>query len=649
MKTRFFMLFFVCSIVLCAQEKLYIHNQDKTTLGVWLADVSEMTFSADGSSFFLNMEDETPEFRIAEIDSLTFGDDSKEINIYYNETGVYFVNPLAFEGVSVTAEGGNITVTSTIKDEVRYTLHGTTTNGSFKIYSDSKFAVYLDNAAITNTDGAALNIQSKKQATIFTTANSVNELTDGNEYIIPDGEKMKANIYSKGAIVFDGKGSLTIHANKKTAVACSEVTINNGKLIVNVTEDSGKAINADDGVTINGGNIHITTSGNVILEENDPSYCTAIKTDGNVIMNDGALTIVSTGKAGKGISADGDISINEGTIHISTSGDGNTYTNTDNEPDSYSATCIKADGNITIMGGEITVNSSGSAGKGISVDGAIVIGDDTHAPIINATTTGKKFLESGSGMNANYANPKAIKSTGNLTVNNGIITLKTTQDGGEGLESKATLTINGGIIEANTYDDAINASTAININGGKIYCYSSGNDGIDSNGTLTITGGLVIASGATSPEDGFDCDQNTFTITGGTVIGIGGGTSTPTSSVCTQRSVIYGGNGTANTLIHIQDANGNEMMTYTIPRNYNQQMTLLFSSTDLIANGSYTIYTGGTYNGGTEFNGYLTGGTYTAGTQAATFTATSMVTNVGSSSGGRPGGGENPPGGGGRP
>ncbi len=61
------------------------------------------------------------------------------------------------------------------------------------------------------------------------------------------------------------------------------------------------------------------------------------------------------------------------------------------------------------------------------------------------------------------------------------------------------------MIAALCYDDCMNASNSIVINGGSIYCYSSGNDGIDSNGTLTITGGVVIASGTTSPEDGFDC------------------------------------------------------------------------------------------------------------------------------------------------
>ena len=679
----------LCSFKLAAQDKLYIHLSDRSVMGAPLLQMDSIQFSDDGTNTYLNMQDGVHELYTALIDSLSFGNDSEKIRINYTGTSAEVINPLAYEGVTITTAQGDVTVNATTDREIEYILTGTATDGSFKIYSEKKFILTLDGVELTNSDGPAINIQSGKKVSVNLADGMVNILTDGKKYTTVEGEDMKATLFSEGQLIFSGEGTLDVRGNKKHGI-CSDdyieiksgnfilkniasdgihandyikidggkldieaggdgidgdagtIEINGGEISINVTADATKGIKCDGTITVNGGNIQIQTSGNVTVEENDPSYCTGIKCDGIFTLNDGTINIKSTGTAGKGISVDQDIAINGGTIEILTSGNGGTYTNTENQKDSYSATCIKSDGNIIILNGTITATSTGTAGKGISADGTLTIGGDAHSPIINVSTSGKKFLVSGSGMNADYANPKAIKSEGDLTVNNGVLTLRTTQDGGEGLESKNILTINGGEIDAQTYDDAINAAKSIVINGGKIYCYSSGNDGIDSNGTLTINGGIVIASGTTSPEEGFDCDQNTFKITGGILIGTGGSSSTPTASVCTQHSLLYGGTGTSGQLFHIQDANGQDIITYQIPRPYSQ-MTLLFSSGALAGNTGYTIYTGGTVSGGTEFHGYYTGATYTGGTATNTFTTNSMVTTVGNSGGG-PGGG-----GGGRP
>ena len=247
---------------------------------------------------------------------------------------------------------------------------------------------------------------------------------------------------------------------------------------------------------------------------------------------------------------------------------------------------------------------------------------------------------------------KGIKADGNLTIESGTIQVRTIGgEGSEGIESKSRIVIDGGNVCVSAYDDCLNATNDITINGGSIYCYSSGNDGIDSNGTLTITGGTIVASGTMTPEEGIDCDQNTFKITGGTILGIGGSTSTPTSNVCTQRSVIYSGSGTSGSLLSILSTDGTHLMSYTIPRSYNQ-MTILYSSPSLSSDGNYAIYSGGSISDGTSFYGLTTGGTFTDGTSVASFTTSNMVTTVGSSTngggnpGGNPGGG---PGGWGRP
>lgn len=303
------------------------------------------------------------------------------------------------------------------------------------------------------------------------------------------------------------------------------------------------------------------------------------------------------------------------------------------EDDNDTSSCagIKCDANVVIETVELTILSTGSGGKGINVSGELVIHDGS----ISITTTGDQYVYD----RDNDTAAKAIRSEGDLTINGGTFVIRTSKTEAEGIESKATLTITGGDLDVQAYDDCLNAGTYIQIDGGTIYCVSASNDGIDSNGTLTVTGGLIISAGASSPEAGIDCDQSRFTITGGTIIGIGGDTSTPTESACTQHSVVFRTSSVSNRIIHIESATGKEALTFKAPKSYSGTTTLLFSSTALEANTSYTIYTGGSISGGTAFNGYYTNSTYTEGTSAGTFTTSSMVSSVRSSGmGGGPGG-----------
>lgn len=445
-------------------------------------------------------------------------------------------------------------------------------------------------------------------------------------------------------------GSITIQstANDVKGIKCDgSLTVNNGALNLSIAGIQSKGLKSGGPMAIHGGTLLFDLSGAVYLATAtntsgayvEPSYCAAIKCDTNLTVTSGRITITHSGIAGKGISADGNISIQGGVFDIVTSGNcSTTFTNEEGILDVAAADCIKADGNLEILGGQITALSTGSAGDGISCDGTAVIGSlgVSNTPVINVSTRGQKVYLSGSGMNVDYSNPKAFKAVGNLTMNGGIFTATTRNDGGEGMESKAQLTINGGLIEITAYDDCINAANKITINGGLIYCYSLGNDGIDSNGTLQINGGTIISSGTTAPEEGFDCDQNTFSITGGLLIGTGGGTSTPTAASCTQRSVVYRGAGTAGTLFQVKSSAGNNLV-YRVPRSYSAGgggpgggggMVMLFSNPALGSGTTYTIVTGATVSGGTEFHGLYTGATVSGGTTAKTFNPTAMVTTV---------------------
>ena len=287
---------------------------------------------------------------------------------------------------------------------------------------------------------------------------------------------------------------------------------------------------------------------------------------------------------------------------------------------------------------------------GQTADGALTIGDTEHSPVIKASTTGSQVGGTtsggstggrpgggwpgggggwpGSSQSGSGGNPKCIKADGNVFIENGEITVSTVSEGGEGIESKNILTVNGGTIVGTTYDDVLQASNGIVIGGGNIYAYASNNDGIDANGTITITGGVIFSSGTNQPEEGFDCDQNTFKITGGLLVGMGGATSTPSSSACTQRAVVYSGSVTQNTRLSVcNSSDGSCIFSVVAPRTLNS-MTMLFSSPDLKASTGYTIYTAGSYSGGTTFQGLSWGGSYTPGTSKKTFTTSSMVTTV---------------------
>ena len=535
------------------------------------------------------------------------------VTIVFAEGSATVNNPYASNGVSITQDKAGVVINSTVKNtEINYVLSGKTTDGYIKIYSDYKLGLFLNGVSIINTYGPAVNIQSGKKASVTLVDKTTNRLVDGGAYPTGGNEDQKAALFSEGQLIFDGNGSLTVYGSRKHAI-CSDdyVQIDGGTIIVPRSISDG--IHANDYVEVNGGTLNLTPGSD------------GIDSEGYVTVNGGTLNINVSGDGAKCIKSVGDMTIAGGQLTLMISG--NAYFD-DSENDIKSAAGMKCDANMIISGNSmLNITATGTGAKGINVDGKITFNGGTT----NVTTSGGQFRY---GRDDTAA--KAIKSDGDLVINDGTITVKTSKTEAEGIESKTTITINGGKTEVEAYDDGINASKNITINGGYVYSISSANDGIDSNGTLTITGGVVISAGSSSPEEGFDCDNNQFKITGGILIGTGGATSRPTESVCTQRTLIYGASLQANSILHIKSSTNDDVLTFKLPK---ASTTTLFSSNDLAANTQYTIYTGGSISGGTEFHGLYTGAAYTPGTSANSFTPTSMVTSVGSTSSGPGGGG----------
>lgn len=534
----------------------------------------------------------------------------------------------------LTIQGnGNLTVTALAQHGIKVKGQLTMNGGNIIVTESASDALHLEELV---TFGGSINVQSCG--------------TDGI-----DCEKV---------IDIQG-GNITVNSANddcKGIKSDSLMFIRDGIINVTVSGDISKGIKVGKTLNISGGDITITASGTTVVNNMgsyyEPAYCSAIKVDEAIVISGGTfdINLPTSNKGGKGISCDGPITISGGIFDIETKGDGATYNYNSTTKDSYTSSCIKCDGELQILAGTFTCNSSGKGGKGINTDVAMILGVEGASDddlIINVTTSGERITVSGGGGGGgggwppggegDYANPKAIKAGGNLTINSGTITVNCTQsqnEGGECFESKNILTINGGDITGySKKDDVFNAANNITINGGHTWAKSDGNDGIDSNGTMNINGGFTISNGSGAPEEGFDCDNNQFKITGGIAIGTGGGTSNPTQNVCTQRSFkITTGNGYA---IQIIGPDGNIVLTYQCPTlsgggggggggwppggGGGGGITMLF--TDDLPTGQYTIKYGGTISGGTEWAGYFTGSTYSGGS-SKTFNVSGMVTSV---------------------
>ncbi len=216
---------------------------------------------------------------------------------------------------------------------------------------------------------------------------------------------------------------------------------------------------------------------------------------------------------------------------------------------------IEAKGDLTIMGnGTLQIASRLTGNKGIEIGGDLIINDN---PTIIVTTSGQPESRTelappadAPGFNGNpdeglpplppgfvkydYAGTaKAIKAKGDIHINGGTITLRTSTPGAEGLEAKGSLYINGGTISVEAHDDAINVGMDMTVTDGEVNATSTNADGIDINGgqlkpgakpakgwkakkasqladkpIYTQTGGSVKASTtAKGPEEGLDTDQ----------------------------------------------------------------------------------------------------------------------------------------------
>jgi len=350
------------------------------------------------------------------------------------------------DGVEATVDGAGVIINSTIKG-VAYELKGSSSNGYFKIYSEKKFHLTLNGVSLTNPTGAAINIQSGKRVFVTLADGTSNSLVDGTSYNTPDDEDEKGTFFSEGQLIFNGKGSLEVTGNKKHGIVSDDyirfrtgtniyitasnghgikandyVAIGGGVLNIEVSGTAKKGISSDGYVLVSGGRTTILTSGDGEYDEDedDVSGAAGIKADLYFQMEGGQLNIKSTGAGGKGINTDGEIIINDGDIQVITTGQTFTYSS---DLDSK-AKGIKSDTDVTVNGGTIKIKATGGEGsEGLEAKGVMNINGGeieiaTYDDCINSA--GDMYLNGGY-IYAFATNNDAIDSNGDLYIKGGVI------------------------------------------------------------------------------------------------------------------------------------------------------------------------------------------------------------------------------------
>ena len=120
--------------------------------------------------------------------------------------------------------------------------------------------------------------------------------------------------YDNGQVILRG-GTLNVSVTERDVAAIksdSMMYVTGGIITLTTTGDGNKGLKSKTDISISGGELNITQSGKYIVENNDPGYVVAIKAGGDLDISGGTIVVDNTAEAGKGLSADGNVSIGEG-------------------------------------------------------------------------------------------------------------------------------------------------------------------------------------------------------------------------------------------------------------------------------------------------------------------------------------------------
>jgi len=509
----------------------------------------------------------------------------------------------------------------TIKTGGTYVLSGQLDNGQIVVDAEDKNTVklILNGVDIQSSTSSAIYVMNAEKTTLSLVEGTENTVSDADQYVYEDSseDEPNATIFSKDDLTINGTGTLMVHGNFNNGIASKDkLKITGGTIDIHAVDDG---IMGRDLVAVKEGTIQIEAGGDGIKSTNDEDT-----SKGTIALEGGTYDITSGNDAIQSIAS---LWITDGTYTIK-SGEGSPETISNHEErmpgqetskaatttESESYKGLKASVDIAIGGGSFTIDSEGDAvhsNQHVTLAGGeftISTGDDgVHADSSVATTGGKiDITKSYEGIEGK-----------NITIEDGEIQLTSSDDG---------FNVAGGN-DASGMDmpaAAAEGSGTLQINGGYISVNADG-DGLDSNGSISMTDGVVIVNGPTENMNGpLDYDSS-FNITGGFIVAVGSsGMSQSHSEDSSQTGVLmtYPEMQSPGTMIHLEDRNGKNIVSFTPAKDY---QTVFISSPELTKDASYTLYSGGTSTG-EEADGLYTDGSAEGGTKVIDFTISETVT-----------------------
>ena len=455
------------------------------------------------------------------------------------EKTIDLANPTATDGVSV--ENGTITITS----GGTYRITGEY-SGQVKIEAAKTDTVrlVLDNAKITNSTGAAINVVSAAEAIIYTAAGTTNTVADEANYTATGDDDPDAAIYSTANLTLTGEGSLSVEGAYEEGIhTTGGLVIASGTLEVNA---ANTGIKGKDYVDITGGIVNVTAAQDGIKSTN-----TDDESLGFTRLSAGSVT-VSAGD--DGLKAPHTLEISGGTLNIEKSNEG-----------------IEAQ-YINILDGDVTVNSSDDGINASLKDSSSDTSSDTTS---GTATTGQQTQQNQNGQvqqapAGGGAAPGGSQGSTGQNQNMPQPPTDGTMPGGGGGTFEvvdAAINISGGTVTVNAEGDGIDSNGTATFSGGTVTVNgpaAGGNNALDSNGDLLLNGGTVTAG---STADMFEAPSSAST---------SGYLKITDSSALTQGSTVQ-----------VTDSSGTVVANYKITTSGVQ--LVLVSNKNIVKGQSYTV------------------------------------------------------------